>query len=165
MYNDRPEVDDAASAMAGLSTNDNRARSNGPAAWGSGAAANEAMWEEKYVGPRPADFNPTAWIEPKGAPPGAGKENAASQVRRGVASSPPPSVRAWAKGGLDMHTPGTMTSYAKLRQEAKEPPFSHLSTWERRQRHMEAFDAKSAPAASSIHSWREPARGNALWGS
>ena len=49
MYNDRPELKDNSGGMAGLSANDNRARSSGPAAWNDPLKAETIRFEEKYV--------------------------------------------------------------------------------------------------------------------
>ena len=63
MYNDRIEVDDGGAAMAGLSSNDTRARSAGPVGWASPLANTRVRWNERYVGERPGWYNPTDWIE------------------------------------------------------------------------------------------------------
>jgi hypothetical protein len=65
MYNDRPQVNDGAAAMAGLSANDNRARATGPAQWADPGVSNRSLWDEKYVPSNPAGSNPVSWVESK----------------------------------------------------------------------------------------------------
>ena len=147
MYNDRPELKDNSGGMAGLSANDNRARSSGPAAWNDPLKAETIRFEEKYVKPVPAGSNPFAIIETKSGytaevrdqlkrereiaqAGGAANTANVAAAARAAAAPPPPTVQPGGGGivpgggfsrGVDLNAPrrmGEESAYDKLVKES-----------------------------------------------